>query len=336
MRVDFHTHIIPEELPNFIGKYGDGRWPVLEKTCSCGANIMIGGENFREVTNQVWSPTKRIEDMDKEGVDVQVLSPIPLMFAYWADIDQSLEMSQIQNDYIANAVKEHPTRFLGLGTVPMQDADVAIQEMERCMKELGLHGLEIGTNVNGENLDDPAFLPFFEKAEEWGVPLFIHPWESLGLDRMPRHNFMYTISYTTDTALAAASLIKGAVIEKFPNLKICLAHGGGSFPFLLPRLDQGWNVWPHLRQISKPPSYYAKNFYFDALMYDTLNLRYMMERFGYEKIMMGSDYPFLLREINPGKSIDETIGLTDEERQAILGKNALDFLNVDIKEFVNK
>src|SRR5699024_5291227 len=154
------------------------------------------------------------------------------------------EMSQIQNDYIANAVKEHPTRFLGIGTVPMQDADVAIQEMERCMKELGLHGLEIGTNVNGENLDDPAFLPFFEKAEEWGVQLFIHRCESLELDHMPPHNLLNTISDTSDTARAAASQIKGTVIDKFPNVNFCLAHGGGSFPFLLPRLHQGWNVWP--------------------------------------------------------------------------------------------
>jgi len=336
MRVDFHTHIIPEEFPDFVEKYGDGRWPLLEKTCSCGANIMIEGNLFREVTDQVWSPERRIENMDKEGVDIQVLSPIPLTFSYWAEAEAAEEMSKIQNEYIAETVKKYPTRFIGLGTVPLQDADTSIREMERCVKELGLKGIEIGTNVNGNNLDDPSFTEFFEKAEEWEVPLFIHPWESLGLDRMPRHNFMYTISYPSETALAAASLIKGAVIEKFPNLKICLAHGGGSFPFILPRLDQGWNVWPDLRKISKLPSPYTKNFYFDSLMCDPVTLQYRIYRFGSDKIVMGSDYPFLLREIVPGKVVDDTIELTDEERKAILGMNALAFLNVDIKEVVGK
>src|SRR5699024_4968312 len=200
------------------------------------------------------------------------------------------------------------------------------------IKELGLKGIEIGTNVNGNNLDDPSFTKFFEMAEKWEVPLFIHPWESLGLDRMPRHNFMYTISYPSETALAAGSLIKGAVIEKFPNLKICLAHGGGSFPFLLSRMDQGWNVWPDLRQIKNPPSYYAKNFYFDSLNYDPVNLQYLIDRFGDDKIVMGSDYPFLLREINPGKVVDDSTQLTSEQRKRILGLNALEFLNVNLED----
>ncbi|WP_068672080.1 amidohydrolase family protein [Oceanobacillus sp. Castelsardo] len=336
MRVDFHTHIIPEDIPNFVEKFGGGRWPTLEKTCSCGANIMVEGKVFREVTNQVWSPEKRIEDMDREGVDIQVLSPIPVTFSYWANPKEAEEMAKIQNDFIAETVKKYPNRFIGLGTVPLQDIDVSIREMERCVKELGLKGIEIGTNVNGKNLDDPEFTNFFRKAEEWQVPLFIHPWETLGRERFPRHNFMYTVGMPSETALAAASLINGAVIEKFPNLKVCFAHGGGSFPYILPRLDQGWNVWRDLRIISKPPSHYTKNFYFDSLNYDPQNLKYLIERFGHERVVMGSDYPFLLREIVPGKVIDETTELTEEERKAILGKNALEFLNVDIKEVVQK
>ena len=138
--------------------------------------------------------------------------------------------------------------------------------MDRCIHELGLKGIEIGTNINGENLDATAFTAFFEAAEKWQVPLFIHPWETLGKERMPRHNFMYTVGMPSETALAAASLINGGVMEKFPLLKVCFAHGGGSFPYILPRLDQGWKVWPHLRKTSKPPSYYAKNFYFDSLI----------------------------------------------------------------------
>jgi len=332
MRVDFHTHIIPGDIPNFVEKFGGERWPTFEKTCTCGANIMVAGQVFREVTDQVWSPEKRIQDMDAEGVDIQVLSPIPVTFSYWAEAHAAEEMARIQNDFIANTVKQYPKRFIGLGTVPLQDVEVAIREMDRCIHELGLKGIEIGTNVNGKNLDDPAFTAFFEMAEKWEVPLFIHPWETLGKDRMPRHNFMYTVGMPSETALAAASLINGGVIEKFPKLKVCFAHGGGSFPYILPRLDQGWKVWPHLRLTSKPPSYYAKNFYFDSLNYDPLNLQYLIDRFGADKIVMGSDYPFLLREIPPGKIVDETLHLSEEQRRDILGRNALAFLNIEIKE----
>ncbi|ABO68501.1 2-amino-3-carboxymuconate-6-semialdehyde decarboxylase [Geobacillus thermodenitrificans NG80-2] len=328
MRVDFHTHIIPEDLPDFTQRYQGDRWPVLKRTCACGANIMVAGKVFREVTDQVWSPQKRIQDMEREKVDMQVISPIPVTFSYWAPVEEALAMARIQNDFIAEVVKQYPDRFIGLGTVPLQDVEIAIREMDRCVHELGLKGLEIGTNVNGANLDDPALLPFFEMCEQWNVPLFVHPWETLGRERMPLHNLMYTVGMPSETALAAASLILGGVMAKFPRLKICFAHGGGSFPYILARLDQGWRVWPHLRLLDQPPSYYAKNFYFDSLVYEPVNIQYLIERFGHERIMMGSDYPFLLREIPPGEAVDRTLELTEEQHRAIFGENALRFLNM--------
>ncbi|MED1723359.1 amidohydrolase family protein [Brevibacillus parabrevis] len=327
-RIDFHTHIIPADLPDFSQKYGGERWPTLQPTCSCGANIMVGGKLFREITDQCWDPQKRIADMIAEGVDMQVLSPIPVTFSYWAPSEAAEAMARLQNDFIADTVRQYPDRFIGLGTVPLQDVESSIREMDRCIHQLGLKGIEIGSNINGQNLDDPAFLPFFEMCEKWDVPLFVHPWETLGRERMPRHNFMYTVGMPSETALAAASLVGGGVIEKFPNLRVCFAHGGGSFPYILPRLDQGWNVWPHLRVTEHPPSHYTQNFYFDSLNYEPLNIRLLIERFGYEKIVMGTDYPFLLRELPPGKVIDETPGLTEEQKVAMLGGNALRFLKV--------
>lgn len=326
MRVDFHTHIYPFELPDFSEKYSDHKWPVLQQKCSCGADIMVSGKVFREVTDQVWDPEKRIDDMKKEGVDMQVISPVPVTFSYWAPVEQALELAQFQNDFIASTINDYPDYFIGLGTVPMQDADAAIEEMRRC-KGLGLAGIEIGTNVNGENLDAAYLLPFFKAAEELEMPLFIHPWETMAQDRTPRHNFLYTIGMPSETALAGASLIWSGVMEKCPKLKICFAHGGGSFPYILPRLDQGWEVWPHLRLTEHPPSYYTKNFYFDSLVYDKDNLAFLIERFGHDKIIMGSDYPFLLREIDPGKVIDDSPDLPTEVKKAILGENALQFLN---------
>lgn len=331
MRVDFHTHIIPEDFTKLTQHLTGDKWPELERTCACGANIMVAGKVFREVTDQVWSPEKRIHDMNRESVDMQVLSPIPVTFSYWAPAAEAEMLARIQNDFIAETVQQNPTKFIGLGTVPLQDVDVAIREMDRCIHELGLSGIEIGTNVNGNNLDDPSLIEFFEMAEKWNVPLFIHPWETLGKERMPRHNLMYTVGMPSETALAGASLILGGIMDKYPKLKICLAHGGGSLPYLLPRLDQGWRVWPHLRLLEKPPSYYAKNFYFDSLVNDSINLNYLIENFGHERILMGSDYPFLLREVPPGKVIDETLGITREQTDAMFGGNALRFLNIPVK-----
>ena len=329
MRVDFHTHIIPENIPDFSKRFKGDRWPVLQRTCSCGANIMVAGNVFREVTDQVWSPEKRIQDMEREKVDMQVLSPIPVTFSYWAPAEEAEIMVRIQNDFIAETVNQYPTKFIGLGTVPLQNATFAIREMDRCIHELGLKGIEIGTNVNGKNLDDPSLVEFFEMCEKWEVPLFVHPWETLGGERMPRHNLMYTVGMPSETALAAASLILGGVMEKFPRLKICFSHGGGSFPFILPRLDKGWQVWPHLRLIDKPPSYYAKKFYFDSIVNDPVNIKYLVENFGHDRVIMGSDYPFLLREVPPGQVIDDAMALTSEQKLAMLGENALKFLNME-------
>ncbi|WP_198135594.1 amidohydrolase family protein [Mesobacillus selenatarsenatis] len=331
MRVDFHTHIIPENFSELTQRFGGEKWPTLERTCACGANIMIAGKVFREVTDQVWDAEKRIKDMEREGVDIQVLSPIPVTFSYWAPAEQAEILARVQNDFIADLVSQYPTKFIGLGAVPLQNVEVAIREMDRCKHELGLSGIEIGTNVNGVNLDDPQFIEFFEMAEKWEVPLFIHPWETLGKERMPRHNLMYTVGMPSETALAGASLILGGIMEKFPGLKICLAHGGGALPYLLPRLDQGWKVWPHLRLLDKPPSHYAKQFYYDSLVNEPVNLNYLLQNFGHERIIMGSDYPFLLREVPPGKVIDDTVGLSKEQTEAMLGKNALRFLNIPVK-----
>ena len=330
MRVDFHTHIIPDNFPDFTTKFQNDKWPVLKPTCSCGANIMVSGKVFREVTDQVWNPEKRIHDMDVENVDIQVLSPIPVTFSYWAPIEAAVAMARFQNDFIAETVAKHPAKFIGLGTVPMQNVEEAILELDRCVHQLGLKGVEIGTNINGKNLDDESLIDFFAACEEWNVPIFVHPWETLGEDRFSSHNLMYTVGMPSETALAAASLILGGVIEKFPGLKICFSHGGGSLPYILPRLDHGWNVWPHLQLTEKPPSYYAKKFFYDSIVNNPVNIKFLVGKFGAEQVIMGSDYPFLLRETPPGRIIDDTLTLSEEQKRAMLGENALRFLNLPV------
>jgi len=328
LKIDFHTHIISEDFINLAEKYGNDKWPVLEKTCSCGANIMVKDNVFREIESDAWDPTKRMEDMDQEGIGIQVLSPIPVTFSYWSDPEQGLEMAEFQNDFIASTVKENPDRFLGLGTVPLQDMKLAIQEMKRAVHTLGLKGIQIGTNVNGQNLDDPSLFEFFQAAHDMDVPLFVHPWETLGGERMPRHNFMYMVGMPSETALAAASIIMSGMLDKLPDLKVCFAHGGGALPYLLPRMDKGWNVWPHIRKTKHQPSYYAKRLYYDTLVYEQPNIELMIERFGVSQLIAGSDYPFLLRETPSGKVIDEMTTLSAADKERIQYSNALDFLNL--------
>lgn len=335
-RVDFHTHIIPDNFPDLEAKYGDDRFPTLKHTCSCGAEIYKDGKSFRKIDDNAWDPEKRIAQMDEEGVDVQVLSPIPVTFAYWAEPEKCLELSVAQNDFIASVVAKYPDRFVGLGTVPLQDADMAITEMKRAINELGLKGIEIGSNANGKTLDDPEILRFLEAAAEMNVPIFVHPWATIGVERMPRHNFMYSIGMPSETALAASSLIFSGILDKYPDFKICFSHGGGSLPYLLPRIDQAWEVWPHIRTTENPPSHYAKKLYFDTLVYDPRNLQFMLEKFGSDHIIMGTDYPFLLREIPPGKVVEELEKVSEEEIKQMLGENAVEFLGLNKSSFIKE
>ncbi|MBT2739941.1 amidohydrolase family protein [Bacillus sp. ISL-77] len=335
-RVDFHTHIIPENFPDFAEKYADDRFPILKHTCSCGAEIYKDGKSFRKVDENAWNPEKRIAEMDAEGVDVQVLSPIPVTFIYWADAEKCLELSKAQNDFIASVVAEYPDRFVGLGTVPLQDADLAIAEMERVINELGLVGIEIGSNANGKTLDDPEIQRFLEAAAKMDVPILVHPWMTVGEERMPKHNFMYSIGMPSETALAAGSLIFSGIFDKYPDLKICFAHGGGTLPYLLPRIDQAWEVWPHIRTTEQPPSYYAKKIYYDTLVYDPRNLQFMLEKFEADHIIMGTDYPFLLREAPPGNVVEMLENVLDEEKIKMLGENAIEFLGLNKASFIKE
>ncbi len=328
LRVDFHTHIISSEFPNLAAEYGDDRFPVFQKSCSCGAEIMVKGKTFRKITDQTWDPEKRIEDMDKEGVDIQVLSPIPVTFSYWSSPEACLKLARSQNDFIASVVKKYPDRFVGMGTVPLQSVELAIGEMDRAVNELGLRGIQIGSNVNDRNFDHISLYPFFEAAAEMNVPLFVHPWATLGRERLDKFNSMYTIGMPSETALAAGSIIMSGMLDKLPNLKVCFAHGGGALPYLLPRMDMGWEVWQDTRNTVNPPSMYAKKLYYDSLVYDPINLKFMIERFGAKQIIAGSDYPFLLREKPVGKVIDSLQDIPQEDIRLMLGQNALDFLGL--------
>ncbi len=306
MKIDIHTHIMPRDIPRWVDKFGYGKFIHLEDCTDCKANMMLGDTFFREVESNCWDPVVRMKECDHHGIHKQVLSIIPVLFHYWTKGPDGLETSRFFNDYIAEVVSRHPERFIALGTIPLQDPQLAIQEMERCIKELGMVGVEIGSHVNDWNLNDPALFPFYEAAERLGACIFVHPWEMMGAEDMKKYWLPWLVGMPAETSRAICSMIFGGVFEKFPKLRVAFAHGGGSFPATISRIQHGFDVRPDLCAVDndKPPKSYLGKFWIDSLVHDERILDYLIDLVGAEKIALGSDYPFPLGELEPGKLID--------------------------------
>lgn len=297
---------MPDKMPNWVQKFGYGEFIHVEHR-NCQACMMKGDKLFRVVEDNCFEVDVRIKDMDLTNVKMQVLSTIPVLFNYWAKAKDGLETSRFLNDHIAESVAKHPNRFIGIGTVPLQDIDLAIQEMERCVTELKMPGLEIGSNINGKNLSDKSFFPFYAAAEKLGCALFVHPWEMMGENDMQKYWLPWLVGMPAETSRAICSMIFGGVFEQFPKLRVAFAHGGGSFPFTIGRIEHGFNVRPDLVAIDNAinPRNYLDKFWIDSLVHDASALHYIVDLFGNEKICLGSDYPFPLGEHHPGKLIEE-------------------------------
>mmetsp|Transcript_24995 Transcript_24995/g.31810 ORF Transcript_24995/g.31810 Transcript_24995/m.31810 type:complete len:343 (-) Transcript_24995:151-1179(-) len=336
LRFDLHTHILPKDYPNLRERYGYGGFISLEHKCNGKTIMMKGDEFFREVEPNCFDADARIVDMDDTTVDVQVLSTVPVMFSYWAKPEDCLDLCHILNDDLANVVKKHPKRFVGLGTLPMQAPELAVQELRRCINELGLAGVEIGTHINDWNLDAPELFPIFEEAEKLGAAIFVHPWDMMAMDKMPDYWLPWLVGMPAETSLAICSMIFGGVFERLPNLKVCFAHGGGSFPATIQRIEHGFNVRPDLcatRNKRKPTEYLGK-FWLDSLTHDKDMLLHIVKLMGENRIILGSDYPFPLGEHEPGKLIDETEELSDEVKAKLKAENCIEFLGLSKERFL--
>lgn len=291
--------------------------------------MMKGDKLFREVEENCFDATLRMKEMDETEVTIQVLSTIPVLFNYWAKPANGLETSRFFNDHIADTVAKDPKRFIGIGTVPMQDGDLAIKEMERCVSELKMPGLELGSNINGDNLSDQKFFPFYKRAEELGCALFIHPWEMIGEDKIQKYWLPWLVGMPAETSRAICSMIFGGVMEQFPKLRLAFAHGGGSFPLTIGRIEHGFNVRPDLVAIDNAvnPRDYIGKFWIDSLVHDEKAMHYIIDVMGADKICLGSDYPFPLGEHHPGKMIEQ-MNFDQPLRGKLLYKNAQDWLAI--------
>jgi len=329
MKIDIHTHIMPATMPNWVKKFGYGDFIHLEHR-NCKACMMKGDKLFREVEDNCFDEKVRMRDMNDTNVDVQVLSTIPVLFNYWAKPEDGMETSRFFNDHIADTIVKHPKSFIGIGTVPLQDIDLAIKEMERCVNELKMPGLEIGSNINGKNLGDEIFFPFYKRAEELGCALFVHPWEMMGEQQMQKYWLPWLVGMPAETSRAICSLIFSGVFEKFPKLRIAFAHGGGSFPLTIGRIEHGFNVRPDLVAIDNPfnPRNYIGKFWIDSLVHDEKAMNYILEVMGEDFICLGSDYPFPLGEHRPG-SLIESMAFSNNQKEKLLYKNALDWLGLE-------
>jgi aminocarboxymuconate-semialdehyde decarboxylase len=345
MKIDLHTHILPREWPDLDAKYGYSGFVRLDHYKPCCARMMIGERVFREITDNVWDPKRRIEEMDEAGVSMQALSTVPVMFSYWAKPHDAVDLSRRLNDHMGEIVRKNPKRFAGLGTIPMQDVDLAAAELERCVRDLGLRGAQIGTHVDANphfgridalNLDNASLQPIWSAAEQIGAAIFVHPWDMVGKERMPKYWLPWLVGMPAETSLAICSMIFGGVFERFPKLRVAFAHGGGAFPFTIGRIEHAFHVRPDLMatdSTKNPRDYLARGnaparFYVDSLVHDVEALRFLLKLFGVQRVALGSDYPFPLGEERAGKLIESMSELSAEEKTQLLSGTSREFLGL--------
>lgn len=329
--IDIHAHLVPRSL--WQAADAGREWHGFRHEPGDGLGTVVGGGKRTAFNSPKvrFTPEERIADMDAQGVDVQVLSIHTPLFGYHLDSAQGTALARDVNDEIAATVRQWPARFAGLATLPVQDVKAAIDELERAVAVLGLKGAELDTVVNGENWDEPKFLPLFKAAEAMGAVLFFHP--------QPQHNFMMqrttryglfnSLGVIVEDAIVVTILILGGVLEACPGLKACIAHGGGGACYAMGRIDRGWQGRPEARQhIQQPPSSYQRRLYYDTVVGSEKALRFLLDEVGADRVVLGSDWPFVPWHPSPVTWLQGLKTLTQDEKDQILWQNLESLLGI--------
>jgi aminocarboxymuconate-semialdehyde decarboxylase len=326
--IDIHNHFFPRAWPDLAARYGTPDWPWIKHTEAGKAEIMVGDRFFRQIYSACWDPEVRLNEMDRDGIEMQVLSATPVLFAYERPAEHALDCAQLFNDAALELCAQGKGRLKSLCQVPLQDVDAACQELSRCMRA-GHLGVQIGNHVGEKNLDDPGLVTFLHHCADEGAAVLVHPWDMLGQQRMPKYMMPWTVGMPAETQLGIVAMILGGAFDKLPQkLRICFAHGGGSFAFLLGRLENAWQHHPVARGACElPPSQYLNRFYVDSAVFDERALQFLVGTMGTERVMLGSDYPFPLGEHRVGTLIRSS-HLPEPAKERLLGGNAEEFLGL--------
>ncbi len=319
--IDIHAHMVPRKLWQAVA--GKQDWYGYRDHGGDGGRIIGNGQVTTFTSAKVrFTPEERLQDMDAQSIDVQVVSIHTPFSGYHLDAAQGVALAREVNDEIVEMTRAHPARFAGLATLPMQDVKSSIGELERSMK-LGLKGAELDTEVNGVQWDEPRFMPFFKEAERMGAVLFFHPQPQSNFlrGRIDRYGLVNSVGVILDDAIVTAILICSGVLEACPDLKICIAHGGGPACYAMGRLDRAWHGRPEARATPKPPSAYQKKLYYDTVVGSEEALRFLLDQVGADRVVLGSDWPFVPFKPSPGGWVQAMQSLTQEEKDKILWKN---------------
>lgn len=329
LKIDMHTHIIPKHMPKWADKFGYGGFINLEHHREGAARMMQDSKFFREIEHNCWDADVRIKDYEAYNTQYQVVCTIPVMFSYWAKPKDCLELSRFLNDDIAELQVKYPKNYISLATIPMQDAELAVQELERCANELGIRGIQIGSNINDQNLNEPEFYPIWEACERLGLAVMVHPWNMMGKPLMEKYWLPWLVGMPAETSRAMCSMIFGGIFEKYPKLRVCFSHSGGSFPATIGRIEHGYNCRPDLVAVDnqKNPREYIGDFWVDCITHDLPTLKFVLDLVGSKKVCLGTDYPFPLGDLEIGKFIEES-DLSPAVVEDIFTNSILDWLDI--------
>ena len=326
--VDIHSHFYPDDIPDFSARFG-GEWPGFRHTGPGKGMITLGNRDYRPVYEACWNPALRLEEMDRDGVDIQVMCATPLLFAYDKPARQALECARLFNDAALELCRRAPGRLKALCQVPLQDIDASCREVSRAM-DAGHLGVQIGNHVGPRNLDDEGLITFLQHCASEGAAVLVHPWDMMAPDRMPKYMLQWLVAMPAETQLSILSLVLSGAFERLPeSLRICFAHGGGSFAFLLGRVENAWRNRDIVREdCPRPPSHYTNRFCTDSAVFDENALALLVNVMGEERVMLGSDYPFPLGEQRIGSLIKESKAFSAETKARLSGGNALEFFRL--------